>query len=144
MGMITEGAVVEASADGVEEIHTFFHCDQCKRLRQTERLNAGITRTGFRVDCRKHGVVKNLTVEELGGVAPDAKVWPTEIHSFARCLTCVTNRETEWLEVGRTTTGVRIQCRKHGLVFFLTAKDLQREIERGRQCDCCPGGVHRS
>jgi hypothetical protein len=67
-----------------------------------------------------------------------------EIHSFFRCRACVTGGQTERLEVGLTRSGVRVQCKKHGLVVHVTPESLLEMIARGPQCDCCPGGMHRS
>jgi hypothetical protein len=67
-----------------------------------------------------------------------------EIHSYAHCLTCVANKQTERLEVGLTRKGIQIQCPKHGLVWHLTPDDLRDQLAKGPQCMCCPGGMHRS
>jgi len=67
-----------------------------------------------------------------------------EIHSFVHCRKCVTGGQTERLEVGMTRTGLRVQCKKHGLIVDFTPEFLLAQLARGPQCDCCPGGMHRS
>ncbi len=47
------------------EIHTFFHCRQCVERQQTGRIEAGLTRTGIMVQCKKHGTVGHFTPEKL-------------------------------------------------------------------------------
>lgn len=79
-------------------------------------------------------------VHELGASVED----DTYIHSFIRCQACVERGQTERLEAGITRTGITVQCKKHGVVVHYTAESLRRQVTRGPQCDCCPGGRHRS
>jgi hypothetical protein len=67
-----------------------------------------------------------------------------EIHTFAHCKTCTVNHQTPRIEVGITRSGIRVDCKKHGLIVHLTPDELRAQISRGPQCDCCPGGMHRS
>lgn len=67
-----------------------------------------------------------------------------EIHTFAHCKACVISRQTPRLEAGLSRTGVVIRCKKHGLVVHFSPEELTQQLTRGAQCDCCPGGMHRS
>lgn len=66
------------------------------------------------------------------------------ILSYAHCRACVVGRQTERLEAGISRTGVVINCKKHGIVTHFSPEQLREQIARGPQCDCCPGGMHRS
>lgn len=66
------------------------------------------------------------------------------IHSFVHCRACHERGQTERLEVGVTRAGWRVDCKKHGIVVHMTPDELREQIARGPQCDCCPGGMHRS
>lgn len=67
-----------------------------------------------------------------------------EIHSFIHCRACVEGRQTPRIEVGVSRTGVVVNCKKHGIIVHLSPEQLQEELARGAQCDCCPGGMHRN
>lgn len=47
------------------DIHTFVQCKTCVLGQQTERLEAGISRTGVAIRCKKHGLVAHFSPEEL-------------------------------------------------------------------------------
>lgn len=47
------------------EIHSFAHCRTCVLGGQTQRLECGISRTGFVVRCKKHGLVWHLSPGQL-------------------------------------------------------------------------------
>lgn len=51
-------------ADDIE-IHTFLHCAQCFRGGQTPRIEAGLSKTGVVVQCKKHGLVGHFSPEQL-------------------------------------------------------------------------------
>ncbi len=65
-----------------------------------------------------------------------------EILTFAHCRACVLGGQTPRVEVGLTTHGIRVQCKKHGLIAHWTPQQLADQVARGPQCDCCPGGKH--
>ncbi len=67
-----------------------------------------------------------------------------DIHSFVHCKQCMLHYQTERLEAGLSHTGVVIQCKKHGLIVHFSPEELAQQLTRGPQCDCCPGGMHRS
>jgi hypothetical protein len=67
-----------------------------------------------------------------------------EIHSYVHCKQCVMGHQTERIEAGLTATGIRVDCKKHGLITHFTPDELRAQMARGPQCDCCPGGRHRS
>lgn len=66
------------------------------------------------------------------------------IHTFAHCKACVMGGQTPRIEAGLSSTGIVIQCKKHGLVAHFGPEELRAQLSRGPQCDCCPGGMHRS
>lgn len=78
--------------------------------------------------------------DELGGVLKDDLL----IHSFMGCKACAERDETQRLEAGLSRTGLVVQCMKHGLIVHLSPEQLRRQMAKGPQCDCCPGGRHRS
>lgn len=49
-------------------IHTFFNCRACVVGQQTQRIEAGISRTGVVVQCKKHGLVGHFSPEQLAAV----------------------------------------------------------------------------
>lgn len=65
-----------------------------------------------------------------------------EIHSFVHCMRCVRGNQTERLEIGLTRSGIRFQCKKHGLVGHWTPEQLAEQLAAGPRCDClddqCP------
>lgn len=65
-----------------------------------------------------------------------------EIHSHMHCRTCFGLGQTERLQVGLTRKGIQVNCPKHGEVAHFTPEQLQQQVARGAQCDCCPGGMH--
>lgn len=65
-----------------------------------------------------------------------------EIRMYFHCRKCVESRQTERLEAGLTETGLRVDCRKHGLVGHFTPERLAELIADRPGCDCCPGGKH--
>lgn len=67
-----------------------------------------------------------------------------EIHTFLHCRKCTLGGQTERLEVGITRSGIRVDCRKHGLVGHFTAEQVAEWVAKGIRCECCPGGMHRS
>lgn len=79
-------------------------------------------------------------VDELGSALRD----DLHIHSWIHCKACVERGQTERLEAGVSSTGVVVQCKKHGIIVHFSPEQLGRQIARGPQCDCCPGGRHRS
>lgn len=66
------------------------------------------------------------------------------IHSFLHCRACTAGQQTPRLEAGVSRTGIVVQCKKHGIVVHFSPDQLRQFITRGPQCDCCPGGSHRS
>lgn len=68
----------------------------------------------------------------------------SEIHTYAHCKQCFLRGQTQRLEAGLTTAGIRIDCKKHGLVCHFTPGELTNQIALGPRCNCCPGGMHRS
>lgn len=68
----------------------------------------------------------------------------TTIHSFVHCKACGTRGQTERLSAGLSRTGVVIECKKHGLIVHFSPEELAHWLTLGVQCDCCPGGRHRS
>lgn len=64
-----------------------------------------------------------------------------EIHSFIHCHSCHARGQTERLEVGLTASGIRVDCRKHGIVVAFTPSELAEQIAQGPQCDGCRQGV---
>lgn len=77
---------------------------------------------------------------ELASVLTDDIV----IHSFIHCRACSTRNQTERLEVGMSSTGLVVQCKKHGIIVHYSTDQLREQLLRGPECDCCPGGRHRS
>lgn len=67
-----------------------------------------------------------------------------EIHSYFHCKQCVRGGQTERIEAGLTRTGIRVDCKKHGLIGHFTPQQLTEWLAKGPLCDCCPGGMHRS
>lgn len=47
------------------EIHTYINCRKCVERRQTQRLEAGISKTGVVVNCKKHGIVVHVSPRHL-------------------------------------------------------------------------------
>ena len=67
-----------------------------------------------------------------------------EIHTFAHCRKCVESQQTPRIEAGLSRTGIVVQCKKHGLIGHWSPEQLTTFLARGPQCECCPGGMHRS
>jgi len=66
------------------------------------------------------------------------------IELFIHCLACAQRGQTERLDVGLTSSGLRVDCKKHGLVGAFTPAKLADLLARRPGCDCCPGGKHVS
>jgi hypothetical protein len=61
------------------------------------------------------------------------------IHAFIHCRRCVVGRQTQRLEVGLTSEGLRVQCKKHGLVGDFTPASLAARLAHPPECECCQG-----
>lgn len=61
----------------------------------------------------------------------------SEIRGFIHCRACAERRQTQLLEVGLTSEGVRVQCKKHGLVGEFTPRALAILLEHPPECECC-------
>ncbi len=46
-------------------IERYFHCRKCTVQKIKGRLKCGLTTTGFRCDCAKHGLIGHFTPEQL-------------------------------------------------------------------------------
>lgn len=66
----------------------------------------------------------------------------TRIHTYFHCRACVMGQQTPRLEAGVSTTGIVVQCKKHGLVGHFDPTKLAAVIMAGPMCECCPGGRH--
>lgn len=66
-----------------------------------------------------------------------------EIHTYLHCKRCLGAWQTERVEVGFTPEGIRLNCRKHGLIAHFTPEQIAERITRPPECDCCAGGKHR-
>jgi hypothetical protein len=68
-----------------------------------------------------------------------------QIHSYAHCRACGTMGLSSRIEAGITPLGLQIWCKRHDKeIAHFTPDDLATFIARGRQCECCPNGMHRS
>jgi len=68
----------------------------------------------------------------------------TEIRMYFHCRRCSVSGQTERLEAGISATGLRVDCKKHGLVGHFTPEKLRECLANPPECDCCPGGRHLS
>ncbi len=62
-----------------------------------------------------------------------------EIQGFIHCRQCATRGQTQRLEVGLTTAGLVVQCKKHGLVGEFTPTSLAILLDHPPECECCRG-----
>lgn len=67
-----------------------------------------------------------------------------EVHTHAHCRGCMEGRQTERTQVGLSSTGLVIYCKKHGLIAHFSPDQLREQLAKGPQCACCPGGMHRN
>lgn len=109
---------------------TAFGCDSCKDL--VGRFHCAV--------CGFDGgrVISHTTVEKEKMMAD------FEIHTFAHCKACFQGGQTPRIAAGLSTTGVVIQCGKHGLICHFSPEELTQQLALGPRCHCCPGGMHRS
>ena len=72
------------------------------------------------------------------------------IHTFFHCGAChrqkprhLSAREWNRTETGITPEGLQTYClRCHRTVVELTPEQLQKAVEQGPRCSCCPDGRH--
>ena len=58
---------------------------------------------------------------------------------FVHCRECAKRGQTQRLEVGLTTEGLVVECKKHGLVVSFTPSSLALLLEHPPECECCQG-----
>lgn len=63
----------------------------------------------------------------------------SEIRGFLHCRRCTEGQQTQRLEVGLTGEGLRVQCKKHGLVGDFTPQALADLLAHPPECECCRG-----
>lgn len=63
----------------------------------------------------------------------------SEIHGFLHCKACTVGGQTPRIEVGLTSEGLRVQCKKHGIVVEFTPASLADLLSHPPECDCCKG-----
>ncbi len=61
----------------------------------------------------------------------------SEIRSFVHCRRCAEGQQTQRLEVGLTGEGLRVQCKKHGLVAEFSLGTLADLLAHPPGCECC-------
>ena len=61
----------------------------------------------------------------------------SSIRGFIHCRACTTRGQTERLEVGLTSEGLLVQCKKHGLVGEFTPDTLAALLTHPPECECC-------
>jgi hypothetical protein len=68
-----------------------------------------------------------------------------EIHTFFHCARCVREGQAGKIEAGLTREGLQVWCKRHKMnVIKLSPDGLKEMGSKGPQCECCPGGMHRS
>lgn len=63
----------------------------------------------------------------------------SEIRGFLHCKACTVGGQTPRIEVGLTSEGLRVQCKKHGIVVEFTPSSLADLLCHPPECDCCKG-----
>jgi|GEM_PF-2442127 len=75
------------------------------------------------------------------------------IHSYVECRRCAgeasahrqSPRKYSRFRIGLTRDGIQVWCSRHEMeVAHFTPEQLGEFMSKGPQCECCPGGMHRS
>lgn len=68
-----------------------------------------------------------------------------KIERYFHCRKCMASPgKSARIEVGLTRSGVRVDCKKHGLIGHLTPDGISGMIIENPPCECCAGGKHLS